>query len=95
LIDLRRARAVAVFPGVFGTFDEMFEPLTLIQPGTMHPIPVIPFGRDYWEPVVGWEALVEEGVTSASDLHLFHWVETAEEAWKIVRESFPDAARCV
>jgi predicted Rossmann-fold nucleotide-binding protein len=45
--------------------------------------------------VVGWEALVEEGVTSASDLHLFHWVETAEEAWKIVRESFPDAARCV
>jgi predicted Rossmann-fold nucleotide-binding protein len=95
LIDLRRARAVAVFPGGFGTFDEMFERLTLIQTGKMHPIPVIPFGRDYWEPVVGWEALVEEGVTSASDLHLFHWVETAKEAWKIVRESFPDAARCV
>jgi hypothetical protein len=45
--------------------------------------------------VVGWEALVEEGVTSASDLHQFHWVETAEEAWKIVLKRFPDAARCV
>ena len=95
MIDFRRARAVAVFPGGFGTFDEMFELLTLIQTGKMHPIPVIPFGRDYWERVVGWEAPVEEGVISASDLHLFHWVETAEEAWKIVCERFPDAARCV
>ncbi len=61
----------------------------------MHRIPVIPFGRDQWDRVVGWEALVEEGVTSASDLHQFHWVETAEEAWKIAFKRFPDAARCV
>jgi uncharacterized protein (TIGR00730 family) len=82
---LLRARAVAVFPGGFGTFDEMFELLTLIQTGKMKPIPVLLFGREYWERVVGWDALVEEGVISASDLDLIQWVETAAEAWDAIR----------
>ena len=82
---LLRARAVCVFPGGFGTFDEMFELLTLIQTGKIKPIPVILFGKDFWTRVVNFDALVEEGVISAPDLDLFHFVETADEAWGIVK----------
>ncbi|TCD06992.1 LOG family protein [Erythrobacteraceae bacterium CFH 75059] len=78
---LLRARAVAVFPGGFGTFDEFFELLTLIQTGKMKPIPVLLFGREFWTRVVNFEALAEEGVISRADLDLFRWCETAEEAW--------------
>ncbi|MDX2210762.1 MAG: LOG family protein [Sphingopyxis sp.] len=85
---LLRARAVCVFPGGFGTFDEMFELLTLIQTGKIKPIPVILFGKDFWTRVVNFEALVEEGVISAPDLDLFRFVETAEEAWAIVTEFY-------
>jgi len=79
---LLRARAVAVFPGGFGTFDEMFELLTLIQTGKMKPIPILLFGRDYWNRVVDFEAMAEEGVINPNDTDLFHWCETAEEGWK-------------
>jgi len=78
---LLRARAVAVFPGGFGTFDEFFELLTLIQTGKMKPIPILLFGRDFWTRVIDFEALAEEGTINQSDLDLFHWCETAEEAW--------------
>ena len=78
---LLRARAVAVFPGGFGTFDEFFELLTLIQTGKMKPIPILLFGREFWTRVVDFDALAEEGVISRADLDLFHWCETAEEAW--------------
>lgn len=78
---LLRARAVAVFPGGFGTFDEMFELLTLIQTGKMKPLPILLFGAEFWGRVVNFEALVEEGVISAEDLDLFTLVETADEAW--------------
>ncbi|RHW18393.1 LOG family protein [Sphingomonas gilva] len=82
---LLRARAVAVFPGGFGTFDETFELLTLIQTGKIDPMPVIFFGREFWDRVVNFEALVEEGVIGRQDLNLFHYAETAEEAWEIVQ----------
>ena len=85
---LLRARAVCVFPGGFGTFDEMFELLTLIQTGKIKPIPIVLFGREFWERVVNFEALVEEGVVSARDLGLFKFVETAEEAWQIVQDFY-------
>jgi len=78
---LLRARAVAVFPGGFGTFDEFFELLTLIQTGKMQPIPILLFGADYWNRVINFEAIAEEGVINHADLALFHMVETAEEAW--------------
>lgn len=81
---LLRARAIAIFPGGFGTFDEFFELLTLVQTGKMKPIPILLFGRDFWNSVVDFEALVEEGVIGASDLNLITWVETAEEAWAAV-----------
>ncbi len=78
---LLRARAVAVFPGGFGTFDEMFELLTLVQTGKIKPMPILLFGKPFWDRVVNFQALVEEGVVSAADLNLFHFVETAEDAW--------------
>ena len=78
---LLRARAVAVFPGGFGTFDEFFELLTLIQTGKMEPIPIMLFGKEFWNRVVNFNALAEEGVISPQNLQLFQMVETAAEAW--------------
>lgn len=87
---LLRARGVAVFPGGFGTLDEMFELLTLVQTGKMKPMPILLFGRAFWERVVNFGALAEEGVISPRDLDLFSFVETAEEAWEKVREFWSD-----
>lgn len=81
---LMRAKAVAAFPGGFGTFDELFETLTLIQTRKVKPFPVLLFGREFWERIVNFEALAEEGTIARDDLSLFHFVETAEEAWEIV-----------
>ncbi len=78
---LLRARAVAVFPGGFGTLDEFLELLTLIQTGKMKPIPVLLFGRAYWNRIINFDALAEEGTINPDDLDLFRWCETAEEAW--------------
>ena len=88
---LLRARAVAVFPGGFGTFDEMFELLTLIQTGKIKPIPIVLFGKQFWNRVVDFEALVEEGVISARDLKLFTFVEHAEEAWDVIQSFYANA----
>jgi len=82
---LLRARAVAVFPGGFGTFDEMFELLTLIQTGKMKPIPVLLFGKEFWTRVIDFGALAREGVISVNDLELITWCETAEDAWDHIR----------
>ncbi len=81
---LLRARAVAVFPGGYGTFDELFELLTLIQTGKVRPLPILLFGRDYWNKVVNFQAMVDEGVISPHDLDLIHWCEEAQEAWDFV-----------
>jgi len=81
---LIHARAVAVFPGGFGTFDEAFELLTLIQTGKVKPLPIVFFGREFWNRVIDFEALVEEGTIAPDDLKLFEFVETAEEAWRYV-----------
>ena len=86
---LLRARAVAVFPGGYGTFDEMFELLTLIQTKKIKPMPIMLFGRDYWNRVVNFQALVEEGVIADKDLDLFRIVETAQEAWDYVCGYYP------
>ena len=78
---LLRAKAVAVFPGGFGTFDEFFELLTLVQTGKIRAMPILLFGKDFWTRVIDWEALAEEGTISKQDLDLFRWCETADEAW--------------
>jgi len=85
---LLRARAVAVFLGGFGTFDELFELLTLIQTGKVRPLPILLFGKEFWTRVIDFEALAEEGVISPGDVDLFHWCEDADEAWKFVRDYY-------
>jgi uncharacterized protein (TIGR00730 family) len=85
---LLRARAVAVFPGGFGTFDEFFELLTLIQTGKITPMPILLFGREFWDRVVNFQALVEEGVVSARDLNLFRFVESADEGWRVICDHY-------
>ena len=77
---LMRAKAICVFPGGFGTLDELFESLTLIQTGRMERVPFLLFGRAFWEKIINWEALSDAGTISADDLDLFRFVETAEEA---------------
>jgi uncharacterized protein (TIGR00730 family) len=76
-----RANALAVFPGGFGTLDELFEILTLQQTGKAPPMPVVLFGRDYWKSVLNLEALVEHGMINEADLTLFDIVDDAEEGW--------------
>ena len=85
---LLRARAVAVFPGGFGTLDEFMELLTLIQTGKMKPIPILLFGAEFWNKVINFQALADEGVINHEDLNLFHWVETAEDAWAKIAEFY-------
>ena len=87
---LLRAKALVAFPGGFGTFDELFEALTLIQTGKVKRLPVVLVGREFWDRVVVFDALVEEGVISPGDLDLFRYAETAREAWDII-SSFHDA----
>jgi uncharacterized protein (TIGR00730 family) len=82
---LMRAKAVAVFPGGFGTLDEMFESLTLIQTKRMEPIPFLLFGREFWSKVINFPMLAEQGTISPDDLALFHNIDTAQEGWDIVR----------
>ena len=76
-----RANALAVFPGGFGTLDELFELLTLRQTHKSPPLPIVLFGRDYWNQIVNFDALVAEDMIDARDLDLFAFVETAEEGW--------------
>jgi uncharacterized protein (TIGR00730 family) len=81
---LLRARALVAFPGGFGTLDELFETLTLRQTGRMQEIPVVLFGREWWERAVDWRFLVDEGVVAEEHLGLLEWVETPEAAWDAI-----------
>lgn len=85
---LMRARALVAFPGGYGTMDELFETLTLIQTKKIKPLPVILFCKEFWDKAVNFEFLVDEGVIAPEDLELFQYVETAEEAWKIISEFY-------
>lgn len=81
---LLRARAAVFFPGGFGTLDELFETLTLLQTKKMSLIPIILFGKEYWSRLLNFEYLAEEGMISEEDLNLFTYAETAEEVWAII-----------
>jgi uncharacterized protein (TIGR00730 family) len=85
---LMRARAVAIFPGGFGTMDEFFETLTLIQTGRMERIPLLLFGSAFWSRVINLDALAEEGTISPDDIKLFTVVDTAEEGWAIIEKAY-------
>ena len=79
-----RANALAVFPGGFGTLDELFEILTLQQTRKAPPMPIVLFGKSYWQGVVNFQGMVEAGMLAAEDLELFDIVDDAEEAWSIM-----------
>ncbi len=81
---LIRAKALVAFPGGFGTLDELFETLTLLQTGKTNRVIVVLVGREFWERVVNWQWMVDNGLISASDLNLFHYAETAQEAWNLI-----------
>ncbi len=82
---LMRAKAITVFPGGYGTLDELFETLTLIQTERMERMPVLLFGADFWKRIVNWEALADAGTISRGDLDLFEFVDSAEAAWEAIR----------
>jgi uncharacterized protein (TIGR00730 family) len=81
---LMRSIALACFPGGFGTLDELFEVLTLIQTGKCRRRPVLMFGREFWSRLLNFDVLVETGMISPGDVELFRFVETAEEAWALL-----------
>jgi len=85
---LMRARAVAIFPGGFGTLDEFFETLTLIQTGRMERIPLLLFGMEFWRKIINFDALAEAGTISPEDVQLFTVVDSAEEGWNVVRAHY-------
>jgi uncharacterized protein (TIGR00730 family) len=85
---LMRAKAITVFPGGFGTLDEMFEALTLIQTGRMERVPFLLFGKAFWEGALNLDFLAEQGTISPDDPDLFTIVDTAEEAWGIIRDFY-------
>jgi len=85
---LMRCKAMVAFPGGFGTMDELFEALTLIQTRRMQQIPIVLFGRDYWNSLIDWDVFVEEGTISPEDLELISYAETAQECWKIIENFY-------
>jgi uncharacterized protein (TIGR00730 family) len=90
---LMRAKAICVFPGGFGTMDETFEALTLIQTGRMQRVPFLLFGKAFWQKIINWEALADAGTISAEDLDLFQFVETADEAMNALQNWGAPTAR--
>lgn len=85
---LMRAKALTVFPGGFGTLDETFETLTLIQTGRVAPMPVLLFGEAFWRRIIDFEALAAEGTISPDDLDLFEFVETGEQGWDKIKQFY-------
>jgi uncharacterized protein (TIGR00730 family) len=85
---MMRAKALVAFPGGFGTLDELFEVLTLVQTRKAKPVPIVLFGSDYWRRILNFEALVEEGMIAAKDLSLFTYCDDPGKAWDTIREFY-------
>jgi uncharacterized protein (TIGR00730 family) len=85
---MMRAKALVAFPGGFGTLDELFEVITLVQTGKAKPVPIVLFGTDYWKRLINMDVLVEEGVISPQDLALFTYVDEPQAAWEVIRKFY-------
>lgn len=85
---LKRAVALIAYPGGFGTLDELFETLTLIQTRKIKPLPVVLIGKEYWNRLIDFNFLVEEGAITKEDLALFKIVDHVEEAWDVLKDSW-------
>lgn len=90
---MMRAKALVAFPGGFGTLDELFEVITLVQTQKAKPVPIILFGTDYWKRLINLDVLVEEGTISPEDLSLIQYTDDPQEAWDMIRTFYglPDA----
>ena len=93
---MMRAKALVVFPGGFGTLDELFEVITLVQCKKAKPLPIVLFGSEYWKRLINLDVLVEEGTVSPEDLKLFTYADDAQTAWSIIRRFYdlPEQAGC-
>ena len=85
---MMRAKALVAFPGGFGTLDELFEILTLVQTGKSEPVPVVLFGSNFWKRLVNFDLLVEEGMISADNLNLFTFVDSPQAAWEAIQSFY-------
>ena len=85
---MMRAKALVAFPGGFGTLDELFEVITLVQTGKAKPLPIVLFGSSYWKRLINFDVLIEEGAISPKDLNLFHYVDEPQQAWDIIRKFY-------
>jgi uncharacterized protein (TIGR00730 family) len=85
---LMRSIALVCFPGGFGTLDELFETMTLVQTGKCRKRPILLFGREFWSRLINFDVLIETGMISPDDVHLFRYVETAEEAWAVLEAEY-------
>ncbi len=85
---LMRAKALVAFPGGFGTLDELFEVITLVQTKKVQPVPIVLFGSDYWKRLINIDLMLEEGVIAPDDLKLFHYVDTPEAGWEVIQNFY-------
>ncbi len=85
---MMRAKALVAFPGGFGTLDELFEVITLVQTRKSRPVPIVLFGSDYWKRLLDLEFLVEQGVIAQADLKLIEYVDAPEDAWDAIRRFY-------
>jgi uncharacterized protein (TIGR00730 family) len=85
---MMRAKALVAFPGGFGTLDELFEVITLVQTKKSKQVPIVLFGTDYWKRLINFDVLIEEGVISPDDLQLFQYADDAETAWAMIRQFY-------
>lgn len=85
---MMRAKALVAFPGGFGTLDELFEVITLVQTRKAQPVPIVLCGSDYWKRLINMDLMIEEGVISRDDLSLFHYVDTPAAAWEVIQRFY-------
>ncbi|MET0543317.1 MAG: TIGR00730 family Rossman fold protein [Variovorax sp.] len=85
---MMRAKALVAFPGGFGTMDELFEIITLVQTRKSKPVPIVLFGSDYWKQLVNFDFMVDEGVISPGDVNLFEYVDTPADAWSFIKKFY-------
>ena len=85
---MMRAKALVAFPGGFGTLDELFEVMTLVQTRKSRPVPILLFGTEFWKRLINMDMLVQEGTISSQDLKLFSYVDTPEAAWQVICEFY-------
>ena len=85
---MMRAKALVAFPGGFGTMDELFETLTLVQCKKAKPVPIVMFGSDYWQRLLNLQVMLDEGAISVEDLNLFKYVDDVQDAWGVIRDFY-------